>query len=1464
MSSDNAGSGSMGDLFSQRRAAAKQHKNQTPSSNEVGGGGGGGGGGMKRVPSFLEIQEEQEREAKKAQQQSSGGNRGGSSRFGDNDRSGGQSYSRSGGYDDSGGGGGRYGGRRDGGYGGGGGGYDRYGGSGRDNYSNNSRRGNSNNRSNYPIEQGKIVTLLDKFGFIHCAQRPLEIFFHYSELMGVDGHSEDLNIGDEVEFRVGPASSPRGGRGGGGGYGNENSEVEKMAAYEVKVLEAGTVEWEVEEEPKGVRRRGKVERLPPRSDVRGGGRNAEPMNGIIRLLLDDDEDDNNDDNKEETKEVYFTSNDYQTSPRSNNPSRLGRNDVIEFTLMKELRTNRTYARNITMLQSERERLREEREARLLENATLERGMIDNLKEDFGFLKSNKRRELIFFHYSHVVTEEKEEESGGGGKGRKWSELNLKEGQEVEFLVVKEEESGRGKGGGSKLSARKVIFLPPGSVKFSKVIQHGVCGTILEPPHPAVEPLGSITNSGGNRGGKNGGGGGATPAVVGKVRLHQPITFKPGGDDEAKEEQQITEVLFHANDSPGGSFVITRDGSQMGVWVREGDTILFDVVQDVVDDTFCVSPTLCRHPLGDGDEEEKEGGGEESSLKNKPRVRLIELALAGRAEGIVSSIQNNYGFIHCAERNVDAYFRLYELFPSEMQKDLVEDMNVPIPKDSSAAKNLIGMEVSFDLSLQGIVTSGGPAPSHTGRGRGRSHSNAHERENLKAQRILLLPKSSIVITKVLASSIRCTVTKEDPKQAFAGYIDLETPLKAMTLEERHPIVAKLLDLVQNGRDDEIIFHDVQSEKEHQVVTSMVDAKDDLDWSFVPATGRTDIDSSHPGRLRIYRVKPTDDDSGSVVADSANGKTTSSSSDVVTDVSSDVGSSGAGGSNKEGEETSPPTAATPKKKKKPKKMKAIKTIRYDKHSLFVGNKGSMSPPAKGDVITCDIFQSRRTGAITVENLRVVERKQIERGLHVPGAENESSEANMSDVKASGTSGVGLVIEVIPRSHYGFISVYDETATKQEKLFFHMSNVVYSTSSKDAEEHGGNGGEKTILSSKHGNSTTIRRGDEVKFEFGTGKNGKKIALNIHILPHGTLKIPAKTDKNACQGYVLMEPSHTSLTNTPSHVVHSTPTKGGGGGRWDNVKEDRAKPAGSGSNVMEEGCILLLSDPSNLFAQKLVERKRTESMSSEPPIAEQSASLGDDVEINPDSDGSSDSKENTADNATTESEPNSSQKNNDKHATASPVKIFSAVGTHLSYKNGAVALRGGGSSTDSSSGGPKRGDLVSFIKGKGGKTVKDLRVVKRGAAKTVRGELQKINVKEGTAEFISSNDTKNVYQIGLSEVVSCHLSTLKEKLAVEGILHEGQIYGVCRSVDLYLESKICMSSGKKERPRLNLTVKKELQGLGGKIIAQSGMAKGPDGTNGFAKGWTKRLSPYAATFTYHPAETQQEEQTETEDVHP
>jgi len=180
----------------------------------------------------------------------------------------------------------------------------------------------------------------------------------------------------------------------------------------------------------------------------------------------------------------------------------------------------------------------------------------------------------------------------------------------------------------------------------------------------------------------------------------------------------------------------------------------------------------------------------------------------------------------------------------------------------------------------------------------------------------------------------------------------------------------------------------------------------------------------------------------------------------------------------------------------------------------------------------------------------------------------------------------------------------------------------------------------------------------------------------------------------------------------------------------------------------------------------------------------------------------------------------------------------SHLSYNKSCIQGR---NTKSQSMDNPKRGDLVQFSKGKGGK-IRDICVLKPSAATTITGTLESVETSAGTASFCSHNDTKDIFEIFLKEVVSCDVSLLKEKEMVEGILCAGKIFGICRTADLYLKSKL-RGSDLKERPRLNLTVKKELKGLGGKIIAQSGMAKGPDDTNGFPLGWTKRISRFNQT---------------------
>lgn len=187
-------------------------------------------------------------------------------------------------------------------------------------------------------------------------------------------------------------------------------------------------------------------------------------------------------------------------------------------------------------------------------------------------------------------------------------------------------------------------------------------------------------------------------------------------------------------------------------------------------------------------------------------------------------------------------------------------------------------------------------------------------------------------------------------------------------------------------------------------------------------------------------------------------------------------------------------------------------------------------------------------------------------------------------------------------------------------------------------------------------------------------------------------------------------------------------------------------------------------------------------------------------------------------------------------------ATSRHVSYNKTAVLISAG---LDSDT--PRRGDLVVFSQSSNG-VGKGIRVIQKNAAQLIRGILTQLNLIDGTALFVRENlsdksENLKEYLFPLSEIVSCQPDMLKDMEKVEGILYESNVYGVCRTSDLYLVSAGTQSSDKAQRPRLNLTVKKEIESSGGKIVAQSSMAKGPDyKTRGFADGWTSRKSIFTS----------------------
>jgi cold shock CspA family protein len=1119
-------------------------------------------------------------------------------------------------------------------------------------------------RSTYSdsIEHGRICSLKENFGFIFCADRPEEVFFHFSEVI----HGCELKLGDEVEFSL---------------LLNHRSQ-ENLRARQVRKLDPGTVVWEVEVNP-GFRYQGLVKKLPQRNQQEKAKRE-----GVIDIISETEyPEKRNDDLKlnDETT-VFFTfeeltaidrsnsfsgrlvsERDFQrgnsnlsSSSRNANGSRLARHDIVEFSIFKNRRTNFLYAKCIKLIQSDQEKKAQSREAELLAAATLEQGIITALKHNFGFLRSNKRQDEIYFHFDNIELDEKND-----------AENKLEIGMEVEFLVVKEEASMERK---EKISARKVRFLPKGTVQFEITVAVGVTGVVVRCPFPRASHYSTDAN--------------------GIVQLSNTITYQ----DNDSEELIIQKVSFHAKDSPGGLYSY-KEGSA-ALWIREGDTLLFDVVKKCMDGSFHVAPT--KRQVGNIGDEEKEPSA----------VKLVSCALALRQEGTIHVIKEQFGFISLSERMTESYFRTQDLFPRELQRDLLFGMGI---SDPGTLEMTVGVDVQFDLVVQ----------SETSQAKKSKQRGVGEKENLRARRILLLPMGTIVpVNHILAHDVKGIVIKEDQKQSYAGIIELEQETQSMSLEDRHPLASRLIRSLQTKLSDssQFIFPDVQSKHDDIIIQKLVSSigGGSLQCSSLPSSN---ADKSY-GRLIISKVASSVGSDEIKINDTEHESPDGSHEELSVSV---VGKN--------------TDASDCQNKLQRGGVKVMQQIRYDKSSL-VRECREGGPPQAGDVVRCDVLQSRRSGVIYPSNLCI---------------EIRSSPSHSSEIHFKQTQGgIGIVLHMDNERQIGFISVLDDLCCQQEVVHLHLNSL--------------------------NKENIIVKGSVVKFKILSQKGGKRIAENVEILPPESCNIHHSFPINISHGIIVIEPSRSlpihSNNSPPKRTVEEPKSAGVTKGRWANV--DLSRDIKKSSPPKKEGIIFSTN------------------------IVMQSVDLVD----------------NASSNSSTE------------------------MHQYWKYSDGVVVnhelSRSGTMFHDKSVTGPRRGDLVCFAKTKNGKGARDILLLSRGAAILLKGHLEQISLNidsnsGGSAVFVSNADNKESFVISLSEVLSCETSRLVDGEEVEGLLHDGKIFGVYRTKDLYLDSKIFSNSN--VRTKLNLTVKKN---LGGKIVAQSMMAKGPDGTVGFHSGWTTRVSKY------------------------
>merc|ERR1719347_20474 len=244
-------------------------------------------------------------------------------------------------------------------------------------------------------ETGIIEKLLHSYGFIQCCDRQARLFFHFSQF---DGNIEHLKIGDPVEFEM--TYDRRTGK-------PIASAVSKIAPEVVMSEERviGTVTTEVKIAPDGSESQGRI-------------------------------------SYENRGECFFLP---FNIPDVEGNVTLAAGDKVSFQMATVQRSGNLAAKTIR-----------------LENPAAPvkyQGVVNSLKDTFGFIERADVVKEIFFHISEVVDGKEEDNS------------HIQLGDDVEFIIQTRN---------GKEVACNLVKLPPGTVVFEDVGTDYFTGQVLKP------------------------------------------------------------------------------------------------------------------------------------------------------------------------------------------------------------------------------------------------------------------------------------------------------------------------------------------------------------------------------------------------------------------------------------------------------------------------------------------------------------------------------------------------------------------------------------------------------------------------------------------------------------------------------------------------------------------------------------------------------------------------------------------------------------------------------------------------------------------------------------------------------------------------------------------------------------------------------------------------------------------------
>ncbi|KAJ8530427.1 hypothetical protein ON010_g14485 [Phytophthora cinnamomi] len=304
-------------------------------------------------------------------------------------------------------------------------------------------------------------------------------------------------------------------------------------------------------------------------------------------------------------------------------------DEVRFRIAKHRKTGAKRAVDITIIVSAREKLEKEIEAKL-ETMSRETGVVDRVKNGGGFIKCCDRPVDVYFPF-HEIREpeagdksddkdgEQTEATDKSRRGRQGKGPNIREGDEVSFFVYEDQEDDSSRSR-PRLTALRVQKLPPGSVSFEELLRadiEGLVSKLPKEPRNGPEIIGSITVASVEPSGAEKSGETKDAATETTTEDEgKPSKKKKGKDGKAKKQK----VSFRLCDTEDMSYVPHID-----------DKVAFDEVLD-------------------------KRTGKVKAVK----VRVVQLNPKNRETGVINAMKEDFGFIKCAERSGDAYFRFSDV------------------------------------------------------------------------------------------------------------------------------------------------------------------------------------------------------------------------------------------------------------------------------------------------------------------------------------------------------------------------------------------------------------------------------------------------------------------------------------------------------------------------------------------------------------------------------------------------------------------------------------------------------------------------------------------------------------------------------------------------------------------------------------------------------------------------------------